>query len=370
MEIFKYLRPPEDKPQISLAAEDKPWIHDQAIYRRNFSRVALVCHFFHSVMLPWMCESIKLLHMKRNGPSLNFARSIINGCGLAQITATHIKRCSIWDEDDLSLSWPKTEFQTLYSTALALMPNIEELNLSNIWGTKHLLRSMIALKCLKSLSLDGCLFLRAEDDICGFRLSELRLKSLRCFMRIDDSLLVSSLSLDSLLTLNTNHASFLTRIAEQDCHLPLQELGLDVPMLGEGLLPKAFQKIPALKKLTILNAMIPQHEIQFDDVLPVLEELCCPSVLLRSLVPGRPISRNQITHHEPFREIIDNIQLLTSMRRIRSLSVRTHVYQKVSGLFPNLESLRLEERNIQDLYDSQGSFNKVFAIYFLIKVKC
>ena len=82
MEIFKYLRPPEDKPRISLAAEYKPWTDDLAIYRRNFSRVALVCRSFHSVILPWIFESTILVLTKQNGPSLNYARSIINGCGL------------------------------------------------------------------------------------------------------------------------------------------------------------------------------------------------------------------------------------------------------------------------------------------------
>ena len=246
------------------------------------------------------------------------------------------------------------------------MPNIEELRLWDVWISKHLLRSMIALKCLKSLSLDGCLFSGAEDDIC--KLSMLRLKSLRCFTWGDDySLLVSSFCLDSLLTLNTNHESFLTRIAAQDCHLPLQELELGAISLEEGLLPKVFQKIPALKKLTILDP-ITLDEIQFDDVLPVLEELCCSSFLLRSLVPGRPILRIQITRHGSSSEIIDNIQSLTGMR-IRSLSVPVDVYQKVSELFPDLKSLRLEERNIHDLFDPQSSF-KVFAIYSLIKVKC
>ena len=270
--------------------------------------------------------------------------------------------------------------QTLYSTALALMPNVEELDLWHVRITKHLLRSMIALKCLKSLSLTRCFFWGIGDDIR--KLSVLRLKSLRYLVWGDGyPLLASSLCLDSLLTLNTNHASFLTRIAEQDCHLPLQELELGVTSPKErflleafqaqedlDLLPKVFQKIPALKKLTILNAMIPQHEIQFNDVLPVLEELCCPSFLLQSLVPGRPILKLQTTWHGSSSEIIDNIQPLTGMR-IRSLSVPVDVYQKVSELFPDLESLRLEERNIHDLFDPQSSF-KVFAIYSLIKVKC
>ena len=82
MEIFKYLRPPHSN----------PWI--DPVYRRDFSRIALVCRFFCSVMLPWIFESMEFAGRNQNG-SLNhtpFCRSIIRGCGSARTVATFVKR--------------------------------------------------------------------------------------------------------------------------------------------------------------------------------------------------------------------------------------------------------------------------------------
>ena len=374
MEIFNYLRPSKDI---------EPWM-DLAIHRRNFRRVALVCRFFFSVMLPWMFESIKLADIEQTA-SASFCRSIINGCGSAQIIATYIKRCSFSDRDDLSSSWYKIEFQKLYSAALALMPNVEELSLSGICISKYLLRSMIKLKRLTSLSLHYCPFGKVKDESIR-KLSLLRLKSLRFFQGVglphmrNDLLFTSFICLDSLLTLHTNSVSFVARIAEQDCHLPLQELDLD-EVLDVGLLPKVFQKIPALKKLRIFETGISQYDIQFhNDVLsaleelrcpsflPVLEELCCPSFLSRSLVPGRPISSLQFITIDTWSEIIDATHSLfkPSIARIRSLSVPSKVCQEVCKHFPNLISLRVEFTEGHQPSCKQ-SFKKVFATYFLIK---
>ncbi|KAF8804915.1 hypothetical protein BYT27DRAFT_7169820 [Phlegmacium glaucopus] len=345
IEIFNYLRPPDSK----------PWI--DPVYRRDFSRIALVCRFFCSVMLPWIFESIEFAGKNPNGSlSLNhapFCRSIIHGSGSAQTMATYVKRCSfsdwILDQNDTPSSWCNKEFQTLYSRALALMPNVEELKLTRIYINKHLLKSIMELKCLTSLSLDRCLVRKAKDIR---KLSTLRLKYLRLFgspgpSRIlvdDDTLLISqSLCLDSLLMVHTNCWSFVTRIAEQDCHLLLRELDI-VEAHDVRLLPKIFQKTPALKKLRISSAVTSQQEIQFDNVLPVLDELCCPLFLLRSLVPGRPISSIEIAAISLTEKIDIQSVLKKSTCRIRSLCVPIRNYKIIPFWqgFSDLESLRLE----------------------------
>ena len=372
MEIFKYLRPPDNN----------PWI--DPVYRRDFSRVALVCRFFCSVMLPWIFESMGFAGKNPNGyPALNhapFCRSIIRGCESARTMATYVKRCSfsdwIQDENESSPSWCNTEFQILYSRALAFMLNVEELKLTKICINKYLLKSIVELKCLTSLSLDLCLIgeVKAKDIR---KLSTLQLKYLRFFRRFvdddDDPLLISQfLCLDSLLTVHTNCWPFVARIAEQDCHLPLQELDV-YEVQDVALLPKIFQKTPALEKLRISSAVTPKYDVQFDDVLPALDELCCPLFLLRSLVPGRPISSIKIATSS-LTEIIDIQSLFKkSTRKIRSLCVPIYVYQTIPFWehFPDLKSLRLEFVAIrrQNLLCplTEQTLKKVSANYFGIK---
>ena len=310
-----------------------------------------MCRFFCSIMLPWIFESINFAGKNSNGfPSLNYApfcRSIIQGCGSAQIMATYVKRCSFSDwipgPNDPSSSWCNMAFQTLYSKALALMPNVEELKLTRICIDKYLLKNMVGLRRLTSLSLDHC-FIRKVKDKDIRKLSALRLKYLRLFESPEiDGGISQSLCLDSLLAVYTNCWSFLTRIAEQNCYLPLRELDI-VEARDLEMLPKIFQNTPTLKKLRISSAGTSQDKIRFDNVLPILDELCCPLFLVRSLVPGRPISSIDILTI-PLTETAD-VQSLSekSTARIRSLCVRVHVHSIIPFWehFPDLKSLRLE----------------------------
>ena len=379
MEIFKYLRPPDNN----------PWI--DPVYRRDFSRVALVCRFFCSVMLPWIFESLGFAGDNPNGSfDLNhapFCRSIIRGCGSARTMATYVKRCSfsdwIQDENDSPRSWYNTEFQILYSRALAFMPNVEELKLTKIYFNKYLLKSIMELKCLTSLSLDLCLIgeVKAKDIR---KLATLQLKYLRFFgsprpLQIsvnadDDMLLISQfLCLDSLLMIHTDCWPLVARIAEQNCHLPLQELDI-FEARDVGLLPKIFQKTPALERLRISSAATSKHVVQFDDVLPALDELCCPLFLLRSLVPGRPISSIKIAAGSMMG--ITDIQSLfkKSTRKIRSLCVPIHVYQTIPFWehYPDLKSLRLELVGTRQNFlfpMTEQSLKKVFVCKYYFRIK-
>ena len=384
MEILKHLRPPENN----------PWI--DPVYRRDFSRVALVCRFFCSVMLPWIYESMGFAG-KTNGPhDVNhapFCRSIISGCESARIMATYVKRCSFseWIQDEYfpsESSWSNEGFQTLYSRALAFMPNVEELKLTMISFNKYLLKSTLELKCLTSLSLDNCSFgkLKLKDL---HKLSTLQLKHVRFtgslgITDVEDALHISHLlCLDSLVTLHTSYWPFIARIAEQKSHLPLQDLEiLEIFQADQvELLPKIFQKTPALKKLRITSAPALNHDVQFNDVLPALRELCCPLFLLQSLVPGRPLSSIEITGSSSVE--ISDIQSFfekTSTLKIRSLCVPVRVYQRIPlrESFPGLKSLRLEPvfRNTDyycaspELVLSQVFSNIIFKSQILIQYTC
>jgi len=143
------------------------------------------------------------------------------------------------------------------------------------------------------------------------------------------------------------------RIGEQNCDLPLQELDI-LGSYTPDLLPKIFQKTPALKRLRILHSETSQHDVHFDDLLPALDKLCCPLFLLRSLVPGRPISSIDITTSIMLTEILDIPPLFKkSTGKIRSLCVPTPVYlmNPFWAYFPHLESLRLQcEADYQQAY--------------------
>ena len=68
--------------------------------------------------------------------------------------------------------------------------------------------------------------------------------------------------------------------------------------------------------------------VQYGDVLPALDELSCPLFLLRSLVPGRPIS--SIKSSESLTEITDTPFLFKKLtRKIRSLCVPIHDYMTI-----------------------------------------
>ena len=363
MEIFKYLRPPDNN----------PWI--DPVYRRRFSRVALVCRFFCSVMLPWMFESIAFEGNTNGSLDLNhaaFCRNIISGCGSARTMATYVKRClfSDWvqDESDSAPSWHKMEFLALYSRALAFMPNVEELKLKKTHINKYLLKSIKELRNLTSLSLDSCLLGEVKSKDIR-KLSTLQLKHLRFVGSISDNettLLISqSLCLDSLLTLHTNYWPFGVRIAEQNCHLPLQELEI-TGVEDVELLPRIFRNTPAVKRLRINLVIFVKHDVQFDNVLPALRKLCCPLPLLRSLVPGRPISSSRITDCS-LNEMADIQSFFKkSTRKILSLCVPVHFYLAIPFWehFPDLMVLRLESVTLLPNYlhplDKQF-LKKVFA---------
>ena len=373
MEIFKYLRPPDNN----------PWI--DPVYRRDFSRVALVCRFFCSVMLPWIYESMGFAGKNSNGSfDINhapFCRSIIRGCESARTMATYVKRCSfsdwIHDEYDSTPSWYNTEFQALYSRALAFMPNVEELELKRIHINKYLLKGLMELKNLRSLSLDFCRIWEVKTKEIR-KLSTLQLEHLRFFgsSKIsvnDETLLISQfLRLDSLLTLHTNYWPLAARIAVQNCHLPLQELEI-FEARDVGLLPKIFQKTPALNMLRITSAATSEHHVQFDDILPALDVLCCPLFLLRSLVPGRPISSIEITDSTLAKNTDIQSLFKKSTCKIRSLCVPIHVYQTNPFWehFPDLKSLRLESEGTLRNYLcplTEQSLKKVFANIFLHRI--
>lgn len=372
MEIFNYLRPPDCDPWIS------------SVYRRDFSRVALVCRFFCSVMLPWIFESMTFAGKNSDGIALNYApfcRSVIHGCGSARIMATYVKRCSLtdWvpDRYNSPSSWCNMEFQLLYSRALALMPNVEELRLMKTYIDKNLLKSIMELKCLTSLSLDYCTLLKTKDKHIR-KLSTLRLKSFHFFespwmvrTSVEISVISQSLCLDSLLTIRTNCWPLVTRIAEQNCNLPLRELDI-VAVRDEDvvrdveLLPKIFQKTPALKKLRISSAGPSQRDVELDDLLPALDDVSCPVFLLKSLVPGRPISSIKITTSS-LTELTDIQSLFKkSTHKIRSLCVPIHAYRTIPFWkhFPDLESLRVEVLDDRALTE-QSSLELVCAIYFI-----
>lgn len=364
MEIFKHLRPPDNN----------QWI--DAVYRRDFSRVALACRFFCSVMLPWMFECMEFSGTNSNGPHdfnhASFCRSIIRGCESARTMATYVKRCLFSDwiqsEIDSTPSWYNTEFQVLYSKALAFMPNVEKLILEKIRINKYLVKSIMELKSLTSLSLDYCRIGEVKAKVIR-KLSTLQLKHLRFFGSPrfsvnEETLLISqSLCLDSVSTVRTNYWPFVTRIAEQNSHLPLQELDILV-VLDVEMLPKIFQKTPALKTLRISTVEFSKLEVQFDDdVLPALDKLCCPLFLLQSLVPGRPISSIEMTASSLTETTDIQSFFKKSIRKIRSLCVPIHVYQTIPFWehFPHLKSLSIRLEYIATCPLTEQSLKKVFA---------
>ena len=366
MEIFKYLRPPDNN----------LWI--DPVYRRDFSRVALVCRFFCSVMLPWIFESIAFEGNTNGSLDLNhaaFCRNIIRGCGSARTMATYVKRCLfldwILDQNDSTQSWYKKEFQALYSRALAFMPNVEELKLERTHINKYLLKSIMELKSLTTLSLDYCLIGEVKAKSIR-KLSTLQLKHLRFvvlggIVSGDGHMLITSrsLCLDSLLTLHTNCWHFGERIAKQNCHLPLQVLEI-FGVKDVELLPRIFQNTPALERLRIgLDNFTetPKYDVQFGNVLPALHELCCPLSLLRSLVPGRPISSIEITD-ESLKEITDIQSFFKkSTCKILSLCVPVRFYLTIPFWehFPDLKALRLKYVPNYLLSFDERFLEKVFA---------
>ena len=240
------------------------------------------------------------------------------------------------------------------------MPNVEELKLTNISINKYLLKSIIGLKCLTNLSLDFCPIQVGAVKAKDIRRLSLQLKRLRFFQDepLDDddvaSLISQAICLDSLLILHTNHWPLVARITEQNCNLPLQELDMFVAK-DVGLLPKIFQKTPALEKLRISMAADLKH-VQFGDVLPAHDELCCPLFLLQSLVPGRPISSiNTVTSYVSLMEITVSPSLFKkSTCKIRSLCVPIHDYMTIPFWehFPDLKSLRLPSDSF--IYHTEG----------------
>ena len=380
MEIFSYLRPSNS---------------DHPVHRRNLLRVALVCRFFCSVMLPWIFECMEFSGKSSNGSRVlgnyaPFCRSILHGRGSARTMASYVKRCAfsdwidILDQNPSPSSW-YTEFQTLYSRALAFMPNVEELVLTDVGINRPLLKSIMKLKCLTSLSLEYSFIGQAKGRDIRI-LSHLRLKHLRFFplspfylgmFVTDDSCAISGLfCLDSLLTLHTSYWPLVERIAEQKCDLPLQDLEIldSDDSYTPDLLPEIFKKMPALKRLRIFSETS-QYDVHFDNLLPALDGLRCPLSLLRSLVPGRPISNIDITT-SLLTEVFDIPPLLKkSTAKIHTLSVPTHVYQMNPFWehFPNLKSLRLH--CAPDYLRSFCSFNElslklVFANLFFCVIEC
>ncbi|KIM43831.1 hypothetical protein M413DRAFT_26124 [Hebeloma cylindrosporum] len=354
LEIMSYL-----KPSNSPSADPGSSTQDL----RNMARV---CRYFCSIALPWIFESFSLViggTEAGSGPEsrTKFCRRLLNGEEAAQTVARFVKKCTISLASQCTeVGWALREVLSMYSKAIAHMPNIEEIVLSEVFIDNDTLKSLGGLKRLKTLRLLGCELVRDAKEKHLAKLSTLRLSffELRLFPHhLDESneSLIPFLKQINWSCITKFMATEVAPIIESawlsSKSLPLVEL--DLFFMEMGPLFHVLTQTPSLRILRIRSAPDPHQTPPDSSTVPMLEELKAPSSVCRMLVPGRPITNlSLIDMNKPMTLGLAEANIFQATSRpISQLRVPVEFYLSVPFWrhFPSLRTLRL------DLVDYHGT---------------
>lgn len=323
------------------------------------SDLALVCRFFCFTILPRIYKKLELVGSAHTDSTPNysaFCRAVVKDAEPARTLAKHVRECVFrgWTCSDNHLTWSYNAFLGLYCNALAMMSEIETVQLHSTPISRTMLRTIRGLKRLKVLSIFSCTFQKdvTEKDIA--KLSSLRLVEFRLSMLLAHAepfkarAFIKAIDLSNLRSIHTDTWELVSRLVEETGPIPLRSL--DVSHIQEwALFRKILEKMPSLSFLEILRLTDPSvriSDLEIDSsLIPTLRNLTCPPELVSTFVPGRPITVLKISTLQMTRDIqLADIKLMKkSSVNIHELSISDTAYFTFSVWehLPSLKKLEL-----------------------------
>jgi hypothetical protein len=256
--------------------------------------------------LPWIFESFCLVIGRDgtgSGPEnrTKFCRRLLNGEEAAQTVACFVKKCTFsLSALYIGSEWALQELLSMYSKAIAHMPNIEETILSKVIIKKDTLKSLSKLKCLKTLQITHCQLAPDVKERHLAKISTLRLSSLDISFPSTIDLPMDASNPNIVSFLNQINWSCISKFTATTIPtiiqsawmsskgLPLVEL--DLFCIEMAPLLRLLAKTPSLRLLRVANIPPPQQTPPDSSGAPMLEELEAPLPLCMMLVPGRPVA--------------------------------------------------------------------------------
>jgi hypothetical protein len=324
------------------------------------SDLVLVCRFFCFTILPRIYKKLELVgsaHTDSFSPNYSaFCRAVVKDAEPARTLAKHVRECAFraWICDS-HLTWSYNGFLGLYCNALAMMSEIETVQLHSTPISRTILRTIRGLKRLKVLSIFSCPFQKdvTEKDIA--KLSSLRLVEFRLSMLLilgeplKVQALIKAIDLSNLESFQTDMWDLASRLVDETGTIPLRFL--DVFHIKDwALFGKILEKMPSLSSLKIFRLTDPStinSDLKIDSsLIPTLQNLTCPPELVSTFVPGRPITVLKISTRHP---VLRNVELadIKFMKKSSaiihelSISAKTYFAFSVWEHLPALEKLEL-----------------------------
>lgn len=272
----------------------------------DLCNVARVCRFFCSIALPWIFESFCLV-IGRNETSsrpenrTKFCRRLLNGEEAAQTVARFVKKCTISLSAQCNdIGWALEELLSMYSKAIAHMPNIEEIVLSHVIIKKDTLKSLAKLKRLKTLQITYCKLTPDVTEKHLAKVSRLRLSSLDISFQPIEALPTDDLNPNILSFLDQINWSSMTKFTATTIPTTIQSawmsskglplVEIDLFCIEMAPLLRLLAKAASLRLLRVAKVSHPHQTPPDSSVAPMLEELEAPLPVCMVLVPGRPIA--------------------------------------------------------------------------------
>ena len=351
LEIMSYL-----KPSNSLSA-------DSGSLTQDLRNVARVCRFFCSIALPWIFESFCLIIGRDetgSGPEnrTKFCRRLLNGEEAAQTVARFVKKCTVLLSAQCNgIGWVLQELLSMYSKAIAHMPNVEEIVLSHVIIKKDALKSLAKLKRLKTLQITHCQLAPDVKEKSLAKISTLRLSSLDISFLPSADLATDEPNPNIVSFLNQINWSCITKFTATTIPTTIQSawmsskglplVELDLLCIEMAPLLCLLEKTPSLKLLRVVDIPPPQQTPPDSSAAPLLEELEAPLPLCMMLVPGRPVVNLSLRTVELQETLLGPTEariFQTASCPISQLKVPLHFYLKAPFWrhFPSLRVLHLD----------------------------
>jgi hypothetical protein len=270
---------------------------------------------FCSIALPWIFESFYLVIGRDepgSGPEnrTKFFRRLLNGEEATQIVARCVRKCTVsLSRQCNATGWPGAlqGLLSMHPKAIAHMPNIEEIVLSDVITKKDTLKSLARLKRLKTLRL---MFCNLSQDVKEKHLAQiytLRLSSFNISFSSSAALVTDEPNPNIVSFLNQINWSCISKFTATTIPttiesawmsskgLPLVELDLFCVEMAPLL--RLLAKTPSLRLLRVVEVSSPQQTPPDSSAAPMLEELEAP-LLCMMLVPGQPVANLRLRNVE------------------------------------------------------------------------
>jgi len=279
------------------------------LYKSILSNLALVCRFFSVTLSPkiynhFLFDGSSFEDDLCYSPQAKWLDNLDERDEDACFLAKHVKEVSFlqWRDPTNSGEWKSECSRDRYSRALPCFPNTVSFTITRTPIPLEFFDAIVALPHLRILRIKDCMF-EEMDDAVEFlepeatKLTHVEVSSTTNF-RYYRKALADLVATSSLQMLKTTHWRFARAIIRKQVDMPLELL--DVPLVAKDamILSDFLNRTPSITDLALVTDPETENtegqEPKLDILptsLPTLKSLRCPSYLLPTLCPGRPLEK-------------------------------------------------------------------------------